>query len=230
MRVPFIDREREMKALKDFDEGLAIVYGRRRIGKTRLLLELIKEKKGAFWEAFVGSYEELSKSFAEAVRKELNTFVPYDLLEALKSLRGSGLTVVLDEFQYLAEADKGFNSKLKRLVDKGLGFSLIVSGSTVSFIEKELLGQRSPLFGRAKLIMKLKPLPFIHAKKFWKMEGEEALKAYSAIGGTPAYLAQTYSCSSLRDLLRKAFSYGSPPLRRGGVLLSRGELQEARDV
>ncbi|NPA85552.1 MAG: hypothetical protein GXO07_06080 [Crenarchaeota archaeon] len=73
-----------------------IVYGRRRIGKTRLLLEWLKKRKGIFWEAFVGSYEELSKSFAEAVRKEAGIYVPHDVVEALKVLNDFDFAIVLD--------------------------------------------------------------------------------------------------------------------------------------
>ncbi len=78
--VPFIDREKEMRS------GLGIIYGRRRVGKTRLLLEWLKKRRGLFWEAFVGSYEELSKSFAETVRKEVGIYVPHDIIEALRAL------------------------------------------------------------------------------------------------------------------------------------------------
>ena len=82
--VPFIDRERELEALNRL-RGLGIIYGRRRTGKTRLLLEWLKER-GLFWEAFVGSYEELGKSFAETAKRELNIYLPMTSLRRWRGL------------------------------------------------------------------------------------------------------------------------------------------------
>ncbi len=216
--VPFIDRKREMETLSSLKSGLGIVYGRRRIGKTRLLLEFLKKRKGVFWEAFVGNYQELSKSFAESVRRELGIYVPYDIVEALKLLNEKDFVVVLDEFQYLADSDPSVTSKLKQLVDKGLNYPLILSGSSVSFVEKELLGSSSPLFGRRSLQLKLKPLPFYYAKRFWEMDWESSLYAYSMIGGTPAYLSYTYSATNPEEVIRSIFTYGSPLLEEGELL------------
>ncbi|UXD22748.1 hypothetical protein IPA_07900 [Ignicoccus pacificus DSM 13166] len=217
LRVPFIDRKRELKALEGL-KGLGIVYGRRRVGKTRLLLEWLRGKKGVFWEAFVGSWEELSKSFAKTVKRELEISVAHDLLEALEELEEVGVPIVIDEFQYVVQADPSVTSKLKLLIDRGMEYPLVLSGSAVSFIERELLGHSSPLFGRRSLQLKIKPLPFYYAKEFWDMDWEESLKAYAMIGGTPAYLAQTYSSRSLKDLISKAFSYGSPLLEEGDLI------------
>ncbi len=218
LRVPFIDRRRELEALNKLS-GLGIVYGRRRTGKTRLILEWLKKRKGLFWEAFVGSYEELSRSFADTAKRELNVFLPYDLVEALESLSGMGIAVALDEFQYVVESDPSITSKIKRLIDKGkVDYPLVLSGSAVSFIEKELLGSRSPLFGRRFLQIKLKPLPFYYAYDFWQMDWEEALKAYAMIGGTPAYLALTYSSSGIKEMIKKTFTYGSPLLEEGELI------------
>jgi len=198
--------------------GLGVVYGRWRVGKTRLLLEWLKERKGVFREAFVGNYEELFKSFAETVKKKTGMYVPHDIIEILRVLNESSLTVVLDEFQYLVNSNPSITSKLKQLVDRGLSYPLVLSGSSVSFIEKELLGSSSPLFGRRSFQIKLKPLPFYYAKRFWEMEWEEALYAYTMIGGTPAYLSYTYSSSSLNELIKKVFTYGSPLLEEGELL------------
>ncbi|NPA85551.1 MAG: ATP-binding protein [Crenarchaeota archaeon] len=118
----------------------------------------------------------------------------------------------------MVESDPSLTSKLKQLADKGLDYPLVLSGSSVSFIEKELLDSSSPLFGRRALQIKLKPLPFYYARKFWKMGWEEALYAYTMIGGTPAYLGYTYSSSSVEEVIRRVFTYGSPLLEEGDLL------------
>ncbi len=82
-----------------------------------------------------------------------------------------------------------------------------------------MLGSSSPLFGRRALQIKLKPLPFYYAKRFWNMNWEQALYAYTMIGGTPAYLGYTYSSTSVDEIIKRVFTYGSPLLEEGELLL-----------
>ncbi len=238
MQTPFIDREVELSVLeREWNRPgfrLVIIYGRRRVGKTRLILEWLRRHKGIYYEAAELSYKQLSREFAESTGRQLGIYVPGDdVIKAIESIAGRGerLAVVLDEFQYLVEAEPSLPSRLMRSIDtvlSGTQLVLILSGSSVSFFEKKLLGYRAPLHGRRTAQIRLRPLRLLEAWGFWpEMNPVDALLSYSVVGGTPAYLAQTLGSKNLGDVLEKVLSPGSPLLEEAPSLL-RQELREPR--
>ncbi len=238
MQAPFIDREVELSILeREWGKPglrLVIIYGRRRVGKTRLVLEWLRRHRGIYYEAAELSYEQLSREFAESAGRQLGIYVPGDdVVGAIESIAGRGerLAVVLDEFQYLVEADPSLPSRLMRSIDtvlSGTQLVLVLSGSSVSFFEKKLLGYRAPLHGRRTAQIRLRPLRLLEAYGFWPgMNPVDALRSYSVVGGTPAYLAQTFGSKNLGDVLEKVLSPGSPLLEEALSLL-RQELREPR--
>ena len=241
MPVPFIDRRLELSVLEEEwrRPGLrvVIVYGRRRVGKTRLLAEWLRGRRGAYYEAVELSPRQLAEELRDALTLQLR--IPLrggDVVELLEEVaeatqRQGRVAVVLDEFQYMAEADPSLPSRLARSIDTTLSTAdmvLVLSGSAASWFEKSLLAYRAPLHGRATARLRLRPLRFLEATGFWPgMDPVEALRGYSIVGGTPAYLAQVYGAASAREVLSRVMAPGSPLLEEA-VSLLRQELREPR--
>ena len=238
LRVPFIDRRVELGVLEReyAADGfrLVVVYGRRRVGKTRLLREWLRGKRGVYFVAAELSYRQLCEEFADVVGVELGLYVPRDdIVAALERLAGLGerLVVVLDEFQYFVDADPSLPSRLARSIDTRLSNSnmvIVLCGSAVSFFEKELLGYRAPLHGRRTSQLKLRPMRLLEAYGFApKLDPSDMLRVYSMVGGTPAYLARIYGVSSLEEAVERVIEPGNPLLEEAENLL-RQELREPR--
>lgn len=199
VNVKFVDREEELNFLEKLCSGerahLVIVYGRRRVGKTRLLLELLSRKPGLYFYIPLGGSDTVLAELSRVVEGELfrgfrfpdfSSFLEY----VAKKLEKGGL-VVLDEFQRLAEVE-GAISLLQKYWDERfsrLRGTLVLSGSTVGVIERVALRGDAPLYGRRTAVLKLEPLRFrALADWFARYEPLDLVKTYGVFGGTPAYL------------------------------------------
>ncbi len=242
----FVDREEELRILKrHWDEGsfkLVIVYGRRRVGKTRLLREFCSRNgvECVFYVS-VPQPEEVSRDeLIEAISKSLGIKVAgRDVVEVIEglscALKGMGrrVTLVLDEFQYMAMNSPGLVGRLQRSIDEVLSkdrsLMLILCGSAVSFMETELLGYKSPLYGRRSVSMKLKPLNPVEVAGFYPgWSFKEVLEAYGVLGGTPAYHRFFDPREDLRsNILKNVLTQGSYLLDEAFNLL-RQEVREPR--
>jgi len=237
-RIPFIDRRKELAVLerewrrKGF--SLITVYGRRRVGKTRLLKEFLSRHSGAYFVASELTYPQIAKEFFHVIAKSFN-FIPrnediVDILEEASAEVGKAL-IILDEFQYIVDANPSIPSRLQRSIDEVLSESdikLVISGSAVSFFERELLGYRAPLFGRRTASIRLRPMRFLEALGFLaSLPYGDAVRTYAVLGGTPAYAQYAYGASSLEEVLRAVAEHGSPLLDEVENLL-RQELREPR--
>jgi AAA+ ATPase superfamily predicted ATPase len=168
----FLARERELQALETMYEKdgfqMAIVYGRRRIGKTALLNEFIKGKTALYLPAEEVNDALNLKKFSSLFGEKLglSTFPAYenwnDLLEAIcESFQNQRAVIIIDEYPYAAYANKSLNSILQHIIDynfKNSNLFLILCGSSVSFMENQVLGEKSPLFGRRTGQLKIGPL------------------------------------------------------------------------
>ncbi|MGQ9722202.1 MAG: ATP-binding protein [Candidatus Jordarchaeum sp.] len=209
----FVDREAELQQLESLWSkpafSLVFVFGRRRVGKTRLLTEFAKEKTGVYYVAAQAPYEALCKEFSDSTKRSLGLPFSGDIIEVTESVTNATsekILIVVDEFQYVVEVDASFPSRLQRLIDSELSqrnLILILCGSAVSFFEEKLLGYRSPLFGRRTATLKLKPLSFPQIKGFFPNYSiEDLLNTYAVIGGTPAYLEKLSGAKSFKENLR----------------------------
>ncbi len=199
MRYRFINRSRELEILeKEYRSPgtrLVIVYGRRRIGKTFLLKHFARNKEHLFYIAIESSkdiiYRDLSEKVSILLGKPVGLLEDIEkVLELLRRESQKRFLVVLDEFQYMVEADPEITSRIQRFIDLNPDTSLMIvlSGSAVFFFEKRLLGYRSPLFGRRTATIQLRPLRFLEAWDFYpKYSVLDALRTYAAFGPTPAY-------------------------------------------
>lgn len=179
-----------------------VLYGRRRVGKTELLRAFCQGKRHIFFVADLGSEALLLAAFSRAIGEQLLgpgvplAFSTWDaafeyLADTAQTER---LVVVLDEFGYLAHANPAFPSILQRLWDtrlKETRLYLVLCGSYVSLMEREVLASRAPLYGRRTGQYLLTPLDFPKIALFFPhYSPDDLVTGYAILGGTPAYLRQ----------------------------------------
>lgn len=221
---PFIGRDRELDVLRELaGSGRAemfVLYGRRRVGKTELLQQFCQGSRAVYFLAAQVRDKDNLRGYRDALREGLDDplvesveFPDWASALAFTSDRAGDerLVVVLDEFPYLCEGNKGLPSLIQQFWDKQGKHSnlmLVLCGSQVSFMEKEVLAERSPLFGRRTGQRRLEPLAPEDAIRFFpRWELGDRVLAYSVLGGMPAYLQRfddkrTFSDNLLRELLR----------------------------
>lgn len=239
--APFIGRERELGELEDLYAQekfqLFVLYGRRRVGKTTLLNEFCRGKDAIFYSAELSSDRWNLEHFSSAVYEHygeagLSPFSSW--ADALCHIRdrqaGRRLVLVIDEFPYLARRGGAILSELQNLIDHSLLGSrlfIILCGSYMGFMEKEVLGSKSPLFGRRTGQLHMKSLDYRESIRFLDGFGDEdKLRLYGAFGGTPMYLQQVRRGKSFRDNVMDAFLKVTAYLYEEPLLLLRQEVQE----
>lgn len=182
---------------KKFEMG--IVYGSRRIGKTSLLREFIKDKKGIYFQAKESNELDNRTSFSYKINELLN--IPYmyiyptfsDAFDMLIKFAGDdSFVIVIDEISFLAKSDKGFLSELQYNIDhkfKDTKIKLILSGSSISFMKDIIKNKRGPLFQRSTFQMNIKKMFYSDALLFLDgLDKEEKIKYLSIFGEHPFYL------------------------------------------
>ncbi|WP_048055391.1 ATP-binding protein [Pyrococcus sp. NA2] len=197
----FVDRKAELNFLKErYNSGkaeLIILYGRRRIGKTYLLMKFLDEVGGLYLLAEENemNLEDFSTRLAEYFNDPFLKENPIRSWGAFFTyLAGKSrerLVVVIDEVQYLAKAEKSFLSTLQKYWDLYLAntkIMLILCGSLGSFMEG-ILSAKSPIYGRRTGAWKVGEIDFFNLLKFHPLDIETAIKVYAVFGGVPQYWA-----------------------------------------
>lgn len=199
----FIGRKEELAELNNrFISGrfeMGVVYGSRRIGKTSLLKEFVKDKSSFYFQAKESNELDNRTAFSMAVNKLIG--LPYafaypsysDGFEALINYSdGKPFVIVIDEIAFIAKSDKGFLSELQFNIDhkfKNTQIKLILSGSTVPFMKNILKDKSGPLFQRSTFKMNIKKMFFTDALVFLDgISNEEKIKYLSIFGEHPFYL------------------------------------------
>ncbi len=241
----FVDRRSELKLLGSLARQpgahLLVVYGRRRVGKTELLREFCKSRRSILFVADqrppLDQLRDFSARIWELSRERppgLPSFPGWGeaLSYAGRLASRRSLTLVIDEFPYLALAEPGLTSVLQRVWDDDLSRTrllLVLCGSSVSFMESEVLGERSPLFGRRSAQLHLEPLGLSEAAALWRgYSPEDMIRAFAVVGGVPAYAARIDAARSLEHnvhdvmLDKNAYLYEEVPF------LLMQELREPR--
>lgn len=204
----FIGREAELKFLNDKyaeKQGqLIVLYGRRRVGKTETLREFCKGKPHVFFSCTQTTDRVQLRNFSGRILKEdipaRNYISEFDDWE--KAFRAvldlpygdRKKLLVIDEFPYMCRGNRSIPSILQNLWDselRGSNTMIILCGSAMSFMEKELLAEKNPLYGRATGIYKMKEMGFYDAAKFFpNYSDHDKVLAYAVLGGIPHYLRQ----------------------------------------
>ncbi len=202
--MKFFDRHRELARLDGLVQseggGLAVLWGRRRIGKTRLLLEWCKKRGGLYTVADQSTEAVQLRYFAEAAEQILPGFasVTYPswrvALEALSRdarARGWRGPLVIDELPYLVASSPALPSVLQRWLDhdaREAGLVVALAGSAQHMMHGLALDGSSPLYGRADQALRLAPLPAGDIVGALGLDDPlDAVRAYSAWGGVPRY-------------------------------------------
>ena len=188
--IMFIDRYKELEALRsrltseEFE--LIVIYGRRRVGKTRLVLESIKDIKHLY---FLATETGNISHFKTEMRREIPELEhTSDDWEAIFH-QVKGKTVVIDEFPNLIIEDPAVVSQFQKIVDthlKDTKTNLIILGSSISMMTDRVLSYKSPLYGRRTSSMELEPLKFRYLKGFFPGTGwEELCRIFAVTDGVP---------------------------------------------
>jgi uncharacterized protein len=188
------------------------VYGRRRVGKSRMLREATENHPRVLFQATRISSGLNLESFKGQISSSIGAS---PLLDGIGSWEGAfhylarhaetharGLVVVIDEFPYVLDGDRALPSVLQRFWDSGAAnagdLKLFLCGSAVSQM-KDLLGGRAPLYGRQTMRLDVSPLPLRDAAQFFpRYNAEDKIKAYAVFGGIPHYLQACDPDGSLR--------------------------------
>ncbi len=206
----FVGREEELAALERMyekdDFQMAVIYGRRRVGKTSLIDEFVKNKPALYFTAQQKTSHQNLELFSAAAYAafslpgSLPAFASWSaaldfVAEQVQAREADApLVFVFDEFPYAAEADPSLPSALQTAIDhvlKKTRLRLILCGSNEGFMEGEVLGSKSPLYGRRTMQMRLLPFDYLDAARMLPGADPETLVAYYAtFGGTPYYLSQ----------------------------------------
>lgn len=237
----FIGREKELAELNRLYEQncfqMFVLYGRRRVGKTTLMKEFCKGKASIFYSAQQSNEKLNLDKFSELVFEYYGESVlePFSSWEhAIMYIHArqldKPLILVFDEFPYLAELNQALLSTLQHLIDHFLQngkLFMILCGSYMGFMEKDVMGAKSPLFGRRTSQLHMKAFDYYDSIKF--LEGftdEEKLILYGALGGTALYLGQVRTDETVQENIRNLFLSTTGYLYEEPLLLLRQEVQE----
>ncbi len=217
----FIGREREVAALDRLYESnkfeFAVIYGRRRVGKTALINHFIDDKESIYFMGVESNekqnLENFSKSIIEyssGIEAETSFLSFQAALEyVFKLSERKRLILVIDEYPYVARSSKSLASTLQLLIDKYKDTSqlmLILCGSSMSYMEDEVLAYKSPLYGRRTAQMKIQPFSFEETCRCFKnFSDEDKALAYGIVGGTPQYLLQMDDRLSIEDNIKNTY-------------------------
>lgn len=217
----FIGRERELASLKDFYEkdgiGMTVIYGRRRIGKSTLIAEFVKDKKVIFYTATkVGkdrNLELFSKQVTDLFLSGIED-ISFHTIEAVfdfinKNISDEKVILVIDELPYWAEKDEALLSILQKYMDTvwhDKNLKIILCGSALSFMENKVLSEKSPLFGRRDSQIKLDSFDYLDAAKFVPdYSNEDKAICYGITGGVAKYLSMIDPSKSLDENIIKLY-------------------------
>jgi len=218
----FIGRNTEIEdleaRLKSTRFEMIPIYGRRRVGKTRLVEEFTRDKKTIFFTANQfgedSNLKNLSQVIAAALFGSFNKQVYPSFQDAFLEIAQQSeklnepVIFVIDEYPYLAQCNMGISSVLQWVIDKHYlklpNLMLILTGSQMSFMQRQVLGYESPLYGRRTGQIKLLPLGFAEAREFLpSLPIKEFLTIFGITGGVPLYLTMMKDSLSLEENIKE---------------------------
>ncbi len=200
----FIGRKKELAELNRLYNSdkfeFAVIYGRRRVGKTALINEFIRDKRAIYFTGVETNAKQNLENFSKCIfafsdnslsNATFSTF--QSALESVFALaENERLVLVIDEYPYVARAERSLASTLQLLIDKYQHSSklfLILCGSSMSYMEDHVLAYKAPLYGRRTAQFKILPFDFFETREYLdNASGEDCALFYGIVGGTPQYL------------------------------------------
>jgi AAA+ ATPase superfamily predicted ATPase len=201
----FYCREKEIRTMNQrFDKGnfeCIVIYGRRRVGKTALINEFCKGKPAIYFSALNASAQENLEALSKAIYLyknpgEVNAPVYQNYENALDAVteiaKERRVVFVIDEYPYLAKSERSISSRLQHVIDhiwQNSRLFLILCGSSMSFMEYQVLGYESPLYGRRTAQFKVQALTYREVTAFHQgLCVEDQALLYGITGGVPHYI------------------------------------------
>ena len=217
----FIGREKELLYLNEFYQkpglGMTVIYGRRRIGKSTLISEFVKDKTVIFYTATkVGKERNLelfSKQVADVFLAGIQD-INFRTIEAVfnfiaQNVSDEKMLLVIDELPYWAEKDEALLSVLQKYIDtvwQDKNLKIILCGYALSFMENKVLSEKSPLFGRRDSQIKLEAFDYLDAAQFIpKYSYEDKAICYGITGGVAKYLSMIDPKKNLDENIVRLF-------------------------
>lgn len=204
MKTKFVNREAELRQLNQWyaqpSFSFIPIYGRRRIGKTRLIQEFIQDKPSIFYLADALAENAQLKAIGQQVGIHFEDTILQDsgfkdweqLFTYLEGKAKKRMAVVFDEFPYLVNANKAISSVFQKGIDQHLKNTpvfLILLGSSIGMMEREVLLHKAPLYGRRTGSLEIKEMPFAALTEFFPQKSfDELVHIYTVCGTIPAYL------------------------------------------
>ncbi len=214
MKLEFVNRTDELRELDAAARrgGLLVVFGRRRVGKTRLLRQWMDGRGGMFSQALEGPVEmQVAQVFAD-VRDQLETRIEprnwKDFFEIM-GLQKKPWVLCLDEFPYLTAKDSSLPSRLQRWLDHGIpdGCLLILAGSSMRMMHDLFLHRAAPLYGRASKLLQVGPMDYQAFCLACGLEpaAEASFEKFACVGGIPKYWEFVEPGKTVVDLVESLF-------------------------
>lgn len=211
---PFFGRKENIKAISKFfnsdKDNAALIYGRRRVGKTELIKHCLKATKttSIYYECKETSEVNNVKSLCEIISETFGLPpLAFDTFESTlaflyKQAKEKDLIVVIDEYPYIRKVVEGLDSIIQSFIDNNKSTSklkLILCGSYVETM-KSLLSEENPLFGRFDLVMNLKAMDYYDSSLFYQdFRDEDKVRLFSVFGGIPYYNRRIDSSKSVKQ-------------------------------
>lgn len=241
--MDFINREKELAFLEEkwrqSKAQLIVLWGKRRVGKTELAKRFLKDKPHVYFLSESTNETEQLKRFSSAIGRffkeplfETRGFAGWE--ESFRYIREKKkrFVLVMDEFPYLIESNRAIPSLFQKAWDEYWSKSniyLILLGSSIAMMETEVLGYKSPLYGRRTGQWKVEPMTFDAVSSFRKGKPfEDRLMHYAVAGGIPAYWLQFSKGKNFIENLKDNVLRKGEPLYEEVEFILREELREPR--
>lgn len=238
----FVNRGPELALLDELyyspKAEFLITYGRRRVGKTELALRFAGDKKSLYFlaeerrdlenlrelQGIMGAFLQ-DKWFAKT---EIKNWA--ELLRLFsEKIQGKKIILIIDEFPYLVKHNPGVPSAFQKAWDmhlKNKNVMLVLIGSSISMME-ELLGYKSPLYGRRTAQLEVKPLGVFHIRDFLPgYNAEDLIKVFSSVGGIPFYLERFDAKKDFFENIEDLFLFRGRFLYEEAEFLLKQEFRE----
>ena len=239
MVLPFHDRVSELNSLEKLfitnNFEMMVLYGRRRIGKTYLIKEFLKDKKGFYFICDKAGTEKnsirLKREYARYMEEApIESSDIDEIFRYIADKSEKRSVIILDEFSYLVEKDPSIPSVFQRIIDETLidsNILLILCGSSISMMEEGVLSRRSPLYGRRSAHLRIGPIPFPYLKDFLPdYSTEDLVRVHSIIGGIPYHLSLFDGSKHYEENIRKIIMSKDGKLYEETDFLLKQELRE----
>jgi len=234
----FIGRKQELKDLENLYKSnsfqFLIMYGRRRVGKTELLKQFSKDRNVIFYSALDknSNLNDFSKEILDYFNEDNGLYFSSwkDAFLYISNNTDKRITLIIDEFPYIAKNEPEVKSILQHIIDHvwcNKNIFLILCGSSISFMVNDVMGNKSPLFGRATAIKEIFPMDYLESSEFVKNYSYiDKIKTYCIFGGIPYYLLKVNDKISIEENIINLFINSVSPLKEEPTTLLKAELRD----